>query len=205
MYWKDIGTSVDDVFSHTYLYNRIYLRRIYPLGQVFQNPSTGQVVRFRQLADAYGARGVSWWDYQEATGSNWRAIGIATARLAGFVPDPHVVVLGKGAKGDPVVWAQEHLYTEGDPVRVDGDFGAATQAAVENFQTAHGLPPTGMIDDPTWSALLKYQPAHVNWARRTNKRGIAQIAGAGKGTTPPPQSASLPGRNELHGNIGRGR
>ena len=204
MYWKDIGTSVDAVYSHTYMYNRLYLRPIYPLGQLFERPPLGQVIRFRQLADAYGAHGVSWWDYQEATGSNWHGIAVPTARPAGFVADPAVATLTRGWKGDLVVWAQEHLDTAGDRVSVDGDFGPQTQAAVERFQTAHGLAPTGVIDAGTWSALLKYNPAHVNWAAHSNKHGIARTA-AVSSTTPPPQSVSLPGRNELKGELGRGR
>jgi hypothetical protein len=204
MYWKDIGVSVDEVFSHTYMYNRIYLRPIYPLGQLYANPPSRQVVRFRQLADAYGAPGVSWWDYQEATRSNWRAIRLPAARPAGFVPDPQLVTLSRGWKGDPVVWAQEHLYAAGDRVHIDGDFGRLTQAAVVSFQTAHSLAPTGVVDAATWAALLKYTPVHVNWAAHSNKHGIARTASVSS-ATPPPLSASLPGRNELRGNIGRGR
>jgi hypothetical protein len=204
MYWKDIGTSVDAVYSHTYMYNRLYQRPIYPLGQLFENPPLRQIIRFRQLADAYGARGVSWWDYQEATTSNWHGIVIPTARPAGFVPDPAVAAIGRGSKGDPVVWAQEHLDSAGDRVAIDGDFGRQTQAAVESFQAAHGLPATGVIYAGTWTALLKYKPVHVNWAAHSNKHGIARIAGVSS-TTPPPLSASLPGRNELHGDLGRGR
>jgi len=204
MYWKDIGVSVDQVFAHTYMYNRVYLRPIYPLGQLFDRPRLGQIIRFRQLAAAYGARGVSWWDYQEASGSNWRAIDIETARPAGFVPDPQVVTLSRGSKGDLVVWAQEHLYAAADRVHVDGDFGPLTLAAVESFQAAHRLLSTGAIDAGTWAALLKYKPAHVNWALHSNKHGIAHTAGISS-TTPPPQSASLPGHNELRGALGRGR
>lgn len=203
MYWMAIGTTVDNVYAHTYMYNRPYQRPIYPLGQVYQNPPARQVIRFRQLADGYGAQGVSWWDYQEATRSNWRAIGVATARPAGFVPDPQVVILSRGWKGDLVVWAQEHLYSAGYHVRIDGDFGRITQGAVASFQTAHGLAATGAIDSGTWAALLRYKPANVRWAEKSNKHGIARIANV-SGTTPPPLSASLPGRDEFHGTPGRG-
>jgi hypothetical protein len=209
MYWKDIGTSVDDVYAHTYLFNRLYLRPIYPLGQLFAGPPTRQVIRFRQLSVAYGSKGVSWWDYQEATTANWRAISVPTATLAGFVPSAQVASLDRGIKGDPVVWAQEHLYTAGYHVAIDGDFGRSTQTAVEQFQAAHGLAPTGVIDAGTWVALLKYKPVYVHWGRHSNKHGIARTAsvplGAGVGVTPPPLSASLPGRDEFRGSLGRGR
>jgi hypothetical protein len=211
MYWKDIGTTVDAVYAHTYFYNRLYLRPIYPLGQLFSNPPRRQVIRFRQLSSAYGAQGVSWWDYQEATTSNWRGIAVPTATLAGFVPDTQVAAIARKAKGDLVVWAQEHLITAGYPLAVDGDFGLQTQTAVAQFQAAHGLPATGVLDVGTWGTLLKYKPATVHWAAHSNKHGIARIASATAGTpsasagTPPPQSATLPGRNELHGHPGRGR
>ena len=49
MYWVDIGTSVNTVYAHTYAYNTVYEREIDPLGQVYQNPPLGQIIRFRQL------------------------------------------------------------------------------------------------------------------------------------------------------------
>ncbi|MDQ6775937.1 MAG: peptidoglycan-binding protein [Actinomycetota bacterium] len=206
MYWKDIGTTVDDVYAHTYLFNRLYLRPIYPLGQLFAYPPTRQIIRFRQLSMAYGARGVSWWDYQEATTANWRAISVPAATLAGFVPSAQVASLNRGFKGDPVVWAQEHLYTAGYHVSVDGDYGPRTQTAVAQFQTAHGLAPTGVVDAFTWAALLKYAPVYVHWGKHSTKQAIARTASVSPGTvTPPPLSASLPGRNELRREIGRGR
>ncbi len=38
MYWRDIGTTTDAVFAHTYAYNLIYQRPIFPLGQVYGRP-----------------------------------------------------------------------------------------------------------------------------------------------------------------------
>ena len=35
MYWADIGTTVPSVYSHTYEYNEIYRRPIFPLGQLW--------------------------------------------------------------------------------------------------------------------------------------------------------------------------
>lgn len=233
MYWRDIGTSVDTVYAHTYLYNRLYERPIYPLGQVFQNPPASQLVRFRQLSQAYGAPGVSWWDYQEATAAGWRAISKPAGRLSGYAPDAEVATLARKAKGDIVVWAQEHLITAGYPIAVDGDFGSQTQAAVEQFQAAHALPVTGVLDAATWAALLRYAPAVVHWGTGASKKAVAAVAraararvargaavaraaragrragtgvGAGadtatgaRGLTPPPISATLPGRSELRG------
>ncbi|HWF33801.1 MAG TPA: peptidoglycan-binding protein [Solirubrobacteraceae bacterium] len=208
MYWKDIGTTVDAVYAHTYLFNRLYRRAIYPLGQVFANPPARQIIRFRQLSSAYGAQGVSWWDYQEATTSNWRAVSVPAARLSGYVPSAQVASLNRGVKGDPVVWAQEHLYTAGYHVSIDGDYGPSTQSAVTQFQATHGLAGTGVIDAYTWAALLKYKPAYVHWGSKAKKKKGGRMVGAAASAlvgTPPPLSASLPGRNELRGAVGRGR
>ena len=57
MYWMDIGTSVNAVYAHTYAYNGVYERAIDPLGQVYQNPPMGQIIRFRQLSRDVSRRG----------------------------------------------------------------------------------------------------------------------------------------------------
>ena len=67
MYWQDIGVSVDDVYAHTYEYNELYRRPIDPLGQLFSAPPSKQIRLFREVSRAYGASGVSWWDWQAAT------------------------------------------------------------------------------------------------------------------------------------------
>src|SRR3989440_11281934 len=54
MYWPDIGTTVDAIYSHTYSFNDPYVRAIAPLGEVAGNPPSRQVERFRKLARVYG-------------------------------------------------------------------------------------------------------------------------------------------------------
>ena len=43
----------------------------------------------------------------------------------------------------------------GPPARLDGDFGAVTEAAVRAFQALHGLEPDGVVGPLTWSALTR--------------------------------------------------
>ena len=86
MYWRDIGVTTDAVFAHTYSYNLIYGRPIFPLGQVYADPPAHQIVRFRELSRAYGARGLSWWDWQEASSSAWIALSRPAGSLPGYVP-----------------------------------------------------------------------------------------------------------------------
>jgi hypothetical protein len=187
MYWRAIGTSVDQVFAHTYTYNRLYGRRIYPLGQLYQNPSPAQIRRFRALAGAYGASGVNWWDWQEARTRGWQALAapLTASAAAPTLPYP---VLGSKSRGDLVVWAQQHLASAGYSVRIDGVYGASTVTAVSAFQAAKGIPVTGKIGDVTWPALLRYPATPVAWSqRRTGRAAMARSTAASA-----PASARLP-------------
>jgi hypothetical protein len=202
MYWVDIGTTVSYVYSHTYAFNRLYGRWIYPLGQIYNNPPNADVIRFRQLSLAYGAGGISWWDWQEASNAGWRALNTPIGYLAGFTPNTGIASVGLHAQGDLVIWAQEHLVSAGQRISIDGAFGPHTQQAVRNFQTAAGLSSTGLIDASTWRVLLRYAPAPVHWTRDVT--AAAASAGAGR-LTLVPKSASLKAKaNELHGHPGRG-
>ncbi len=208
MYWRDIGVTVDSVFAHTYSYNLIYGRPIYPLGQIYSNPPPHQIVRFRELSRAYGAPGVSWWDWQEATTSAWTAVSRPTGVLPGYVPYTLMASIHKGAAGDLVVWAQEHLISAGYRVGVDGGFGAKTQTTVLDFQAAHGLTPDGVIGPATWQALLRYQPAAIVWGYGGQSRQATAASAPGAGAVryaPVPKSASRPAkRNEIRGAGGAG-
>jgi len=163
MYWVDIGTSVNTVYAHTYAYNTVYERAIDPLGQVYENPPLGQLIRFRQLSRTYGAAGVSWWDWQQASTTGWKGISIGAGNLTGVAATTSTPILKLKSLGDLVVWAQEHLATAGFTIPIDGDYGVETQSAVESFQAAQGLTVDGIVGPATWTALLHYAPAAVTW------------------------------------------
>jgi len=214
MYWRDIGVTTDAVFAHTYSYNMVYNRPIYPLGQVFENPPGHQIVRFRELARAYGATGVSWWDWQDATSSNWSALSRPAGTLPGYIPDKVMADVGDGAQGDMVVWAQEHLVSAGYPIAISGDFGYHTLLEVEAFQTAHDLTADGIIGPDTWAALLQYRTARVDWVASGGQHAVvADARHAGQPTTaaatvvaPVPASAARRARrDEIAGAGGAGR
>jgi hypothetical protein len=215
MYWRDIGTTTDAVFAHTYAYNLIYQRPIFPLGQVYGRPPAHQVVRFRQLARVYGAGGLSWWDWQEADASMWIALSRPVGGLPGYVPYEQMADIGQNASGDLVVWAQEHLVSAGYPIDISGDFGYHTLLQVEAFQTAHGLTADGIVGPATWAALLRYRTARVQWAvahpHDTATVTSAAITAAERATPTPlvepiPRSASdRARRNEIAHAGGRGR
>jgi hypothetical protein len=191
VYWKAIGTSVDRALGHTYTWNGLYQRPIFPLGQLYDNPKPADVKRFRQLSAAYGATGLSWWSWQSASSAGWDAIQapVAPVTAPSNAAYPN---LGRGSRGDVVVWAQQHLLAAGQLLKVNGTYDAATEQAVRNFQTASILPVTGQVDLATWPLLLRYQPAVVDWA---NGARVARLRGGARNG---PASARLRAvRNEL--------
>jgi hypothetical protein len=209
MYWKDIGTSVGAVYAHTYTYNGVYERQIDPLGQVYQNPPMGQIIRFRQLSRTYGAPGLSWWNWQQASTAGWKAISIGAGNLTGVTPTAGAPILQVHSVGDLVVWAQEHLVTAGYPTAVDGAFGPSTQAAVESFQSAKGLSVDGVIGPATWAALLRFAPAAVTWTHRgavmASAADVRSVRSGHALRLAVPKSADLPARrDEIAGAGGRG-
>jgi hypothetical protein len=164
MYWKDIGTAVDTVYSHTFVQNRVYGRPIFPLGQTYQDPPPSQLHRFRALAAAYGFAGLSWWDWQETSARGWASLGDAVTPVTGFTLPATWPTLGQGAKGDQVVWMQEHLATAVPATPTTGTFDSATQSALRAFQTDRHLTVTGQTDPATWQALLALTPVAVDWS-----------------------------------------
>ena len=68
------------------------------------------------------------------------------------VSDP---ILAQGDRGAAVIELQKLLNAKGANLVVDGDFGAATKAAVIKFQQQNGLPADGIVGSSTWAALRK--------------------------------------------------
>jgi hypothetical protein len=192
VYWKAIGTSVDHALAVTYRYNGVYGRPILPLGQVYDNPPSRQIKRFRLLSAAYGAAGVSWWSWQHSNLRAWRALSVPLFDEL-LPPTTRYPLLKRGARGDLVVWAQQHLLSAGLRVRVNGVYGSGMRNAVLDFQYLIGLPPAGKIGPRTWQALMTHPAAAVSWSRRGKAKAVTATAGRSA-----PLSASLPAvRNEL--------
>jgi putative chitinase len=84
-----------------------------------------------------------------AKGALARVQGIATP-----TPDPAAIpVLRRGSKGDAVANLQTRLKIAGYPLAIDGDFGPATELAVQHFQTDRELTSDGIVGPQTWGAL----------------------------------------------------
>ena len=171
MYWHDIGQSVDTVYANTYIANRIYGRPIFPLGQTYGGVSAEELLRFREEAVDYGAAGTSFWDWQETKTSGWSALASPLAPLTTVIPNTEYPELGKGAKGDQVLWLQEHLASAYPTQETTGTFGTQTTEDLTAFQTAHGLPANGIATPSTWVALLGLPPVAVNWTATAARRG----------------------------------
>jgi peptidoglycan L-alanyl-D-glutamate endopeptidase CwlK len=68
-------------------------------------------------------------------------------------------VLRRGASGHEVARLQDLLDKAGFPLgRIDGRFGAATEAALTGFQRAQGLLADGVCGPVTWAVLLDGRP-----------------------------------------------
>ena len=70
--------------------------------------------------------------------------------------------LRRGSKGQYVTLAQTELINKGyscGSFGADGQFGAATEKAVREFQKDHGLTVDGVIGQKTWAALDSTEPA----------------------------------------------
>lgn len=193
MYWKDIGTSVREVFAHTYLYNRLWGRPIFPVGQTYGGPGRVPLRLFRRYSASYGTV-PSWWDWQETSVPEWRALGARAGRLKlpGFAPAREYPLLRLGAKGDLVVWAQERLITAGEEVEVNGIFERRTRRAVRAFQEAHGLTGDGQLGSETWALLVEYRPFKVEWGAPS-----PIVSSLGRTAAPHrPRSATLPAKRD---------
>jgi len=60
----------------------------------------------------------------------------------------------QGSTGEDVKTVQYLVTAQGHPTGVDGDFGPATKAAVQAFQSSRGLGADGIVGPQTWPQLI---------------------------------------------------
>ena len=81
----------------------------------------------------------------------------------------------------PIAHLQQLLNEYGYVLTVDGQFNEATYQAVLNFQHSHDLPPTGVVDRPTWEVLMG--------GDTTDPAPIAALGNTTPGSSPMPAPA----------------
>ena len=78
--------------------------------------------------------------------------------------------LSVNSTGDDVIILQQKLKDIGYTITmVDGEFGAETKAAVENFQRDHNLSVTGIVNNATWRALKKVKTPKASKSSKSSK------------------------------------
>ena len=80
--------------------------------------------------------------------SRKRELDFTPIRLSGSGGTPGRPLLKRGSSGSAVKELQRMLH-----IKVDGDFGPATERAVKAFQTRRGLSADGICGPATWAAL----------------------------------------------------
>lgn len=197
VYWKAIGDTVRESMAVTYLNNRLYKRKIFPVGQTYMDPRGKELTAFRRYSQNYGTA-PSWWSWQETNSAEWNVLGQA---LPGPYPKYKAVtehpVMESGSRGDQVVWLQQLLNGAGQKVPVTGIYGGKTKTAIKAFQSKRGLESDGVTGTQTWNRLLKFKPVRVRWSGSRSRSLGARISGTQRSA---PLSANLPAkRNELAG------
>jgi cell wall-associated NlpC family hydrolase len=89
----------------------------------------------------------------------WAALGVATPAAAAAGCKTYFTsynTVKAGTRGVQATAAQCLLRRAKRPVRADGSFSGADAAQLKQFQRSVGLARTGVVNDPTWTALIAY-------------------------------------------------
>jgi hypothetical protein len=111
-------------------------------------PSTADLHRFMRTAGDLGVASYSFWSWDTANADQWRAI--AESDVIDVQP-----LAPNAEPGGRVAALQRVLKGLGRPVAVDGTFGSATLAALQDLQRQLGVPVTGVLDAATVQALQR--------------------------------------------------
>ena len=139
-----------------------YGKPVIPVGQAYDGAAEGgppgvppraEIHSFMQGGEHAGATAVSWWSWQHADQQAWDAVRDAGPFTLPAAPTP----LSPGQ-----VRAYQTLLTSlGYPAPPTGVWDEGTTAAVRSYQVSAGLPATGVVDEPTRTALLTPFPPPI--------------------------------------------
>ncbi|MGY4972592.1 peptidoglycan-binding protein [Streptomyces sp. NEAU-S7GS2] len=114
--------------------------------------TTRTALAFLAVLALGGGIGLGWSAFAHRAGQGGPSVAAAAAPAG-----PAASRWPLARKGD-LLWkartVQYLLQAHGHAVEADGDFGAATAAAVKTFQAAHGLLADGKVGEQTWSHLI---------------------------------------------------
>lgn len=118
------------------------------------------------------ARGYNGSGYKTNSYDTKLAKAYAQYAVAAETQNPASGMLRLGSKGAGVREIQALLIRAGYAVGQDGDFGPATKAAIEQFQTAHGLAVDGVAGPETMRKLKEFQ---ISPDEKPGSLGIANV------------------------------
>ena len=165
IYWHDLGLSVPAAYRLAIAENALYGRPIVPVGQLYGGVGAQEVAQFAALADEYGSPGASFFDLDSAE----------PALLAAVVPRlrPDVRIVARPSNDPARCGRRRGAVGAGAAQRRGGATAgrrllrrADARALVTRFQARHDLRRSGILDAPTWRALLRVRPRVPSWARR---------------------------------------
>ncbi len=163
-----IGNFGNDVRSVQLRLNRISanypaIPKIYPVDGVFGINTENAVKEFQRIFDLTpdGIVGpATWYKILNLYNGVKRLNALASEGLS--LSDVSTQFPTELSRGDESIYVREFQYflnVLGEnlavipPVAIDGVFGEATENAVRAFQSAYGLPVTGIVDEATWVDL----------------------------------------------------
>lgn len=86
-------------------------------------------------------------------------------------PSTGSAAVRKGNQGPDVVNVQALLIAVGYPLVVSGDFDAATDLAVRDYQRKHGLAADGIVGPKTWASLAATYNEQTKASLQVTKNG----------------------------------
>jgi hypothetical protein len=163
LYWRELSSSVARLSGAVFGENAIYGRPVLPVGQLFDGVTADEVAGFQCTVFEHGASAASFFDLDAAGPELLAAIAPRPCPLLRFRTQQPTI--RPGADGDEVLWAQELLNAAGARLPVGGFFGAQTGRALTRFQARRHLRRSGLLDAPTWRALLHLKAREPSWAK----------------------------------------
>ena len=196
MYWKAIGTTVRAVYEHTYFYNRVFARPIFPLGQTYGGASPRSLKLFRRYALSYGG-GAELVGLAGDQRRQWGSLGRPTAgRVLGYRPVTGTRPAARQPRRPRRLGPAASDRCRLEEPAGDRDLRAPDLPRGEEFQSKRGMRADGVLGRRTWRSLLRVTPVRIHWAKRRG-RG-ARLTWASGSAASAPLSAALPARrNEI--------